>query len=332
MATIYEVSKLAGVSLATVSRVTSNNALVSDKTRQKVIDAMEQLGYRPNSIAQSLASKRTNSVGILVSELHGPFFGQMMAGIETELRLAGKHVIITTGHSEEDKEKDGIEFLKSRNCDALIVHVEAVSDEYLFDLCQGDIPVYIMSRLVPGVEQNCISLDNELGGYLATKAVIDQGHSDIAYIAGQQFKADARNRLIGHKRALAENNIEFKESLVYMGDFKETGGSEGLKHFVENKQSFTALVCANDEIASGAMTCARELGFNLPQDLSIIGFDNVILARYIYPKLTTIDNPVNEMGQMAAKLVLKNVYQQDKLEIQQTFEPSLITRDSVLPR
>ncbi|WDD97515.1 LacI family DNA-binding transcriptional regulator [Thalassomonas actiniarum] len=332
MATIYEVSKLAGVSLATVSRVTSNNALVSDKTRQKVIDAMEQLGYRPNSIAQSLASKRTNSVGILVSELHGPFFGQMMAGIETELRLAGKHVIITTGHSEEDKEKDGIEFLKSRNCDALIVHVEAVSDEYLFDLCQGDIPVYIMSRLVPGVEQNCISLDNELGGYLATKAVIDQGHSDIAYIAGQQFKADARNRLLGHKRALAESNIEFKESLVYMGDFKETGGSEGLKHLVESKQSFTALVCANDEIASGAMTCARELGYNLPQDLSIIGFDNVILARYIYPKLTTIDNPVNEMGQMAAKLVLKNVYQQDKLVIKQTFEPGLITRDSVLPR
>ena len=136
MATIYEVSKLAGVSLATVSRVTSNNALVSDKTRQKVLDAMAQLGYRPNSIAQSLASKRTNSVGILVSELHGPFFGQMMAGIETELRAAGKHVIITTGHSEEDKEKEGIEFLKSRNCDALIVHVEAVSDEYLKDLCQ----------------------------------------------------------------------------------------------------------------------------------------------------------------------------------------------------
>ncbi|WDE07120.1 LacI family DNA-binding transcriptional regulator [Thalassomonas viridans] len=332
MATIYEVSKLAGVSLATVSRVTSNNALVSEKTRQKVMDAMEQLGYRPNSIAQSLASRRTNSVGILVSELHGPFFGQMMSGIETELRAAGKHVIITTGHSEEDKEKDGIEFLKSRNCDALIVHVEAVSDDYLRDLCRGDIPVYIMSRLVPELEENCISLDNELGGYLATKAVIDQGHTDIAYIAGQQFKADARNRLIGHKRALAEHNIPFKDSLVYMGDFKETGGSEGLKHFVDNKQSFTALVCANDEIASGAMTCARELGFALPQDLSVIGFDNVILARYMYPKLTTIDNPVNEMGQMAAKLVLKNVYQQDKLVIKQIFEPGLISRDSVLSR
>ena len=110
MATIYEVSSLAGVSLATVSRVINNNTRVSDKTRQKVEDAMAELGYRPNSIAQSLASNRTNSIGILVSELHGDFFGQMMAGIEAELRAAGKHVIITTGHSEEDKEKDGIEF------------------------------------------------------------------------------------------------------------------------------------------------------------------------------------------------------------------------------
>ena len=330
MATIYEVSKLAGVSLATVSRVTSNNALVSDKTRQKVVDAMDQLGYRPNSIAQSLASKRTNSVGILVSELHGPFFGEMMAGIETELRAAGKHVIITTGHSEEDKEKDGIEFLKSRSCDALIVHVEAVSDEYLLELSQGDTPVYIMSRLVESISENCISLNNEFGGYLATKAIIEQGHTNIAYIAGQQFKADARNRLSGHKRALAEFNIPFNEALVYLGDFKETGGSDGVKHFLDNKLSFSALVCANDEIASGAMTYAREQGFSLPQELSIIGFDNVIMARYIYPKLTTIDNPVREMGEMAAKLVLKNVYQQDKLVIKHSFEPTLISRDSVI--
>lgn len=131
MATIYEVSKLAGVSLATVSRVTNNNTRVSDKTRKKVVDAMAELAYRPNAIAQSLASNRSNSIGVMVSELNGPFFGQMMAGIEKELREAGKHVIITTGQSKEDKEKDGIEFLLSRNCDALIVHIEALSDEYL---------------------------------------------------------------------------------------------------------------------------------------------------------------------------------------------------------
>ncbi len=329
MATIYEVSKLAGVSLATVSRVINKNSRVSEKTRQKVEDAMTKLGYRPNFIAQSLASNRSNSVGILVSELHGPFFGQMMAGIEAELRAAGKHVIITTGHSEEDKEKDGIEFLINRNCDAIILHVEALSDDYLLELCKGKTPFYLMSRLVAGLEDSCIHLDNEFGGYLATQAIIDQGHSDIAYIAGPQFKPDSKDRLAGHMRALAENNINFNEGLYFEGDFKEQGGSDGLKHFIKNKQTFTALVCANDEMASGAITYAREQGFSLPDDLSIIGFDNINFAEHTYPKLTTIDNPVNLMGHMAAKLVLKNVYERKNISITHSFEPTLITRDSV---
>jgi len=329
MATIYEVSDLAGVSLATVSRVINKNARVSDKTKNKVLDAMAQLGYRPNSIAQSLASNRSNSVGILVSELHGPFFGQMMAGIEAELRAAGKHVIITTGHSEEDKEKDGIEFLISRNCDAIILHVEAVSDDYLIELSQGKTPVYLMSRYVEDLQENCISLNNELGGYLAAKTIIDQGHSHISYITGPQFKSDSQQRLIGHKRALLEANIPFNDDLYFEGDFKETGGRDGIKSFIEKNQEFSALICANDEMASGAITYAREHGFSLPKDLSIIGFDNINFAQHIYPKLTTIDNPVNEMGHMAAKLVLKNVYQQKDVAILHYFEPTLIYRDSV---
>lgn len=329
MATIYEVSKLAGVSLATVSRVTNKSTRVSDRTKKKVEDAMAELGYRPNSIAQSLASSRTNSVGIMVSELHGPFFGQMMAGIEQELREAGKHVIITTGHSEEDKEKEGIEFLLSRNCDALIVHIEALSDEYLKKLNEGDTPIFFMSRSIDGLQDNCISLNNELGGYLATQAIIEQGHKQIAYIAGPQFKPDSQDRLLGHKRALKENDIEFNQNLYFEGDFKETGGRDGIKSLLNSKTIFTALICANDEMASGAMTYAREHGINLPEELSIIGFDNIIFSRHIHPKLTTIDNPVFEMGQMAAKLVLKKVYQQNKAPIKHFFEPTLISRDSV---
>lgn len=328
MATIYEVSELAGVSLATVSRVMNGNARVSDKTRKKVTDAMSELGYRPNSIARSLASNCSNSVGLLVSELHGPFFGQMMSGVESELRSAGKHVIITTGHSEEEKEKDGIEFLISRNCDALILHVEAVSDEYLIELSKGKTPIYLVGRHVDAIAEHCISLDNELGGYLAAKYIIELGHKNIAYITGHQHKQDSPDRLKGHKRALAEHNITFNDDLYFIGDYKETGGSEGLKEILSKNIPFSALICANDEMASGAMTYAREHGLTLPDDLSVIGYDNVIFARYIYPKLTTISNPVNDMGHMAARLVLKQIYQQKKIEIQHLFEPELITRDS----
>jgi len=329
MATIYEVSNLAGVSLATVSRVINKNTRVSDKTRQKVLDAMSELGYRPNSIAQSLASNCTNSIGIMVSELYGSFFGQMMAAIEAELRAAGKHVIITTGHNEVEREKEGIEFLKSRNCDALIVHVEGLTNADILALNQDDTPIFFMSRFVEGLKDNCISLDNELGGYLATEIMIKNGHKQIAYISGPQLKHDAQDRLLGHKRALAEHNIPYEEELYYEGEFTETGGKNGLKRFLAKKRSFTALVCANDEMASGAMTYAREHSFSLPEQLSIIGFDNVSFSRHIYPKLTTIDNPIGEMGQMAARLVLKNVYQQKDLSIKHFFEPSVITRDSI---
>lgn len=329
MATIYEVSSLAGVSLATVSRVINKNTRVSDKTRQKVLHAMSELGYRPNSIAQSLASNCTNSIGIMVSELNGSFFGQMMSAIEAELRAAGKYVIITTGHNEEQREKEGIEFLKSRNCDALIVHVEGLSDEDIISLTQGDTPIYFMSRFIESVKDNCISLDNELGGYLATQMMIKNGHNKIAYISGPQLKHDAQDRLSGHKRALSEHNIPFEEKLYYEGEFTETGGIDGLKSFLAQKTSFTALVCANDEMASGAMTYAREHGFSLPEQLSIIGFDNVSFSRHIYPKLTTIDNPIGEMGSMAAKLVLKNVYKHKDLSVKHFFEPTVITRDSI---
>ena len=329
MATIYEVSELAGVSLATVSRVMNESGRVSDKTRQKVLSAMEQLDYRPNSIAQSLASNRSNSVGILVPELYGPFFGTMISGIEEELRQAGKHVIVTVGHRDEAKEKEGIEFLAGRRCDALIVHVDAVSDEYLAELCRGRIPVVVMNRLVPELTENCISIDNEHGGYIATRYLLEQGHRQVAYIAGPLWKRDATERLDGHKRALAESGVEFDEALMFEGDFHESSGSDGMSYLLRRDSEFSAVACANDSMAAGAMKIAREAGLKVPEDVSIIGFDNVIFARYMYPELSTVNFPVGEMGQMAARWILKNVYDKVDLRVQNLFEPSLVIRDSV---
>ncbi|WP_215398769.1 LacI family DNA-binding transcriptional regulator [Rheinheimera oceanensis] len=328
MATIYQVSELAGVSLATVSRVMNNNARVSETTRNKVLAAMEQLGYRPNSIAQSLASNRSNSVGILVSELHGPFYGEMLSGIENECRAAGKHVIIAAGHSEEASEKDGIEFLISRSCDALILHVEAVSDNYLIKLASGNMPVVLINRFIPQLADNCISLDNELGGYLATQKLLQQGHTQLAYMAGPMWKSDAKDRYNGHLRAMAEYGLSFNPALLAEGDFQDSSGSACMQQLLAKGIPFTALVCANDEMAAGAMEVARAQGLNVPQDLSIVGFDNLILARYIYPKLTTIDYPIGEMGRMAARWVLKNIYQQQALQLKNVFQPVLVCRDS----
>lgn len=331
MATIYEVSKLAGVSLATVSRVINNSGRVTEKTRRKVQAAMAELGYRPNSIAQSLASNRSNSVGIMVPELHGPFFGTMLSGIEAELRGADKHVIITVGHSDEAKELDGIEFLMTRKCDSLILDVDAVADEYLVELSRGSVPVVLINRTIPAMAENCINLDNERGGYIAARALLDLGHRSIAYISGPRWKRDANERLAGHKRALAETGVAFDDALCFEGDFQETGGIEGMKHALGAGIPFTALACGNDNMAAGAVDVARESGLTIPDDLSVVGFDDVILARFVYPKLSTIEYPIVEMGHMAARWVLKNVYELDGSPISNLFAPRLIRRSSIGP-
>ncbi|MGB0495983.1 MAG: LacI family DNA-binding transcriptional regulator [Kangiellaceae bacterium] len=329
MATIYQVSELAGVSLATVSRVVNKNARVSDATRQKVLSAMKELGYRPNTIAQSLASNRSNSVGILVSELNGLFYSQMMSGIEEKLRASDKHVIIAASHSKQAEEIDGIEFLISRCCDALILHVESVSDEYLVELSKGSTPIVLINRYIPEIADRCIRLDNEIGGYVSAKALLDKGHRQTAYIAGPLWKTDASDRFNGYKRALDEHHIEFSDTLFYEGDYAETGGEKGLEFLLKQSEHFTGLVCANDNMASGAMTKAREKGLDLPADLSIVGFDNVIFANHLYPKLSTVHYPLGRMATATANWVLQNVYMQETPSIQHLFEPEFISRDSI---
>lgn len=328
MATIYEVSKLAGVSLATVSRVMNNTGNVTEKTRTAVLKAMETLNYQPNAIAQSLAGNRSNCVGVVVSELHGPIFGAMLSSIESELRAAGKTAIFAAGHSDAQREKEGIRSLMGRNCDALILHVEGLSDEYLLDIDQETVPVVVLNRNIRGMETHCISLDNEQGGYDATRSMLDLGHRDIAYVTGPLEWADARDRLSGHRRALREAGITVDERLIVEGDYHEQGGVRALMELFERGRQFTGVVCGNDEMAAGAMDVIRARGLSIPDDISVIGYDNVRWARYLYPKLTSVNYPVAEMGQMAARWVLENVYGQSGVEIQHRFIPRVVSRAS----
>jgi LacI family transcriptional regulator len=328
MANIYEVAELAGVSLATVSRVINPGAKVSDKTREKVLAAMQQLGYQPNSIAQSLATRTSNAIGVLVSELHGPFFGAMLSAIEQTLKAAGKFVMVAAGHNNESQERDAIRFLVSRNCDALIVHVEKLSDKFLIEHDHATTPLVVVNRKVRGLADHCFSLNNELGGFLATQMLLRRKHKRVAYISGPLDWVDARQRLAGHKRALTEAGVKFDDRLLHESDYHETGGQDALNALLAKQIPFTAVVCANDEMAAGAMAAAHERGLALPEDLSIVGFDDAPISRYVYPKLTTVHYPIADMGRMAARWVLKNVYEMPQ-DVQQVFEPKLVERDSV---
>ena len=329
MATIYEVAKLAGVSLATVSRVINDSGRVSERTRDKVLAAMAQLDYEPNNIAQSLATSRSNCVGVLVSELYGPIFGAMLSAIESELRKAGKFTIFAAGHSIAEKEEESIRFLTSRKCDALILHVEALPNEF-FSIKQNDmLPFVLLNRAAPALEDRCISLDNEQGGYLATRTLLQAGHRAIGYISGPLSWGDAAARFEGHKRALAEAGVGYDERMLVEGTYMESSGATAMEQLLARGLPLTAVAVANDEMAAGAMDVLRQAGRSIPDDFSLVGFDNVRWARFLHPKLTTIEYPVAEMSRMAAQWVLKNVYGQEDINLRHVFQPRLIERDSV---
>jgi LacI family transcriptional regulator len=331
MATIREVSKHANVSVATVSRVVNGNKWVSDSTRDKVLVSMKELGYQPNSFAKALATNKSDTYGMVVSDLGGPFFGNMMRAAEDEVRKVGKHLIVTSGHDTIESEREAIDFLMQRRVDALLLHLDVLPDDEIIKLCDSaNIPVILINRLIPELQDNCISLDNDLGGYLTTDHLIGLGHTQIACITGPLFKADARSRLAGYRRAIEQAGMDYDERLVIESDYQETGGQTSIERLRRRGIHFTAVVAQNDHMAIGAIKTLKSHGAKVPEDVSVVGYDDMVMARYTEPALTTISTPVERFGQHAAELAL-NMDGDKSSNIQQRFEPELIIRGSTGP-
>jgi len=327
MSTIKEVSELAGVSQATVSRVMNGSDRVTDATCKKVRAAMEELGYQPNSAAQSLASSRSNSIGMVVSWLDGPFYGPVMSGVEEELRAKGKHLIIASGHGRVDQETDAIKYLSSRQVDGLILLTECIDADYLKKL-NLKIPIYLINQHIDGLENRNMWLDNEGGSYQATKYLIEQGHTQIVYAGGQPYKQDANERVEGFIRAMNEANLPIDPRAITRTIFEFRGGIQAMEQFDESGVPFTAVIAGCDEMAVGIFEWAAQKDIKIPNELSVMGFDNVLMANYIRPRLTTMDFPAYEMAKASARMAFEEIYNK-KPPHGVEFKPSLVIRDSV---
>jgi LacI family transcriptional regulator len=326
--TIKEVAELAKVSQATVSRAINNHPTVKDANRKKVFAAIEQLGYKPNAFAQALASSRSNSIGMLVGSLDGPFYGPLMHHTEDTIRQNNNHLIVTSGQESHTKERDSIEFLRSKRVDGFILHSDKLSDDELIDVVKNTPATIILNRYIPDISDNCIYIDNELGGYLATKHLLDHGHKNIACITGQLSKGDSRERLQGYRLALAEAGITYNPSYVIEGRFDHDGNHDRTRRLLDRAPDITAVFCQNDNIALAVYDVAAEREIIIGKELSVVGFDNDYHSAHIRPRLTTINFPVEEMGKEAAKGVLAMV-QETEVKIKQQLHPKLIDRDSV---
>lgn len=331
MATIKDVSRLANVSISTVSRVINNTAQVAPEKREAVMAAMKELNFRPNSFAQALVSKRSNCIGLLVGDLcGGPFFAQMMRGVERIVDEANKFTIVMSGNHEELRERHAIQALLQRQCDALILHSKALPDEELAELAQGDTPLIFINRLIPGAEDRCVWFDNQAGIETACQLLIDRGHSRIAFVTSDDDTfVDGRQRMEGYRVTLAKAGIAVDESLIGKAFADEQGGYVAMAELLERGVDFTAVLGFNDGMVAGAISCLLERGFRIPEQVSVVGFDDIPYARYTYPKLTTVKYPIEAMGERAAELALALLEGDPMPGLPRKFEPELIVRESV---
>ena len=329
MATIKEVSRLARVSTATVSRVLNGTSPVATPTRERVLAAIASLAYKPNALARGLATNRSGGIGITVNEVSSPYFGAFIFGVEQVAREAGIHLMVSSGFADAEHESASIDFLLERRCDGLVVQAEGLADEVLIDLVRnGPAPVVVFGRGIAEIEDSCVVLNNELGGALATDYLLDHGHRRIGHISGPLSFPDARDRLHGYRRALEAAGVEYVERYVVESTFLEDGGAHAAARLLDRAPEVSAIFVANDQMAAGAMRTLRENGRDVPADVSVVGFDDVFLAQYLTPTLTTVRQPLVAMGRAAARLLLARLGHAGE-EVVHRFDPELVERQSV---
>ncbi|MGC6113191.1 HTH-type transcriptional regulator GalS [Klebsiella aerogenes] len=329
MITIRDVARQAGVSVATVSRVLNNSALVSPDTREAVMKAVAQLGYRPNANAQALATQVSDTIGVVVMDVSDAFFGALVKAVDTVAQRHQKYVLIGNSYHEAEKERNAIEVLIRQRCSALIVHSKALSDAELGDFMQHIPGMVLINRIVPGFAHRCVGLDNVSGALMATRMLLNNGHQRIGYLSSNHGIEDDELRREGWSKALQEQGIIAPDSWVGSGSPDMQGGEAAMVELLGRNLGLTAVFAYNDSMAAGALTTLKDNGIAVPQHLSLIGFDDIPISRYTDPQLTTVRYPIMSMAKLATELALQGAAGKLDSEASHCFMPTLVRRHSV---
>ena len=329
MITIRDVARQAGVSVATVSRVLNNSALVSPDTRDAVMKAVTQLGYRPNANAQALATQVSDTIGVVVMDVSDAFFGALVKAVDTVAQQHQKYVLIGNSYHEAEKERHAIEVLIRQRCSALIVHSKALSDDELSDFMQHIPGMVLINRIVPGFAHRCVGLDNVSGALMATRMLLNHGHQRIGYLSSNHGIEDDDMRREGWSKALQEQGIIAPDSWVGSGSPDMQGGEAAMVELLGRNLGLTAVFAYNDSMAAGALTTLKDNGIVVPQHLSLIGFDDIPIARYTDPHLASVRYPVMSMAKLATVLALLGAAGKLDRPATHCFMQTLVRRHSV---
>ncbi|MBT2287771.1 catabolite control protein A [Paenibacillus albidus] len=304
--TIYDVAREAGVSMATVSRVVNNNPNVKPQTRKKVFEAIERLGYRPNAVARGLASKKTTTVGVVIPDISNSIFAEIARGIEDIANMYHYNIILCNADKRKEKEIRVINTLLEKQVDGLLFMGGTVTEEHIQAFQTSAVPIVLCATRDEKGTYPSVDIDHETAAFDAVNTLIRHGHREIAMISGTlQDPANGYARFQGYKRALEAAGIEYQEDLVRIGNYRYESGVEAMKYFLGLKKKPTAIFAATDEMAIGAIHSIQDEGLKVPDDFSIISVDNIRMASMVRPLLTTVAQPMYDLGAVAMRLLTK---------------------------
>jgi LacI family transcriptional regulator len=323
--TIKDIAKATGVSYATVSRALNGRSGVKEDTRKLILEEAKKMGYQPNAIARGLVLKYTHTLALVIPDITNPFFPEIARGVEDAASLLGYSIFLCNTNWDVEKEKQYLKMLQEKRVDGVILHPAfGVEEEYYNDF---NIPIVLLNRIPSMGNYSSIEVDNVRGGFLAAKHLIEAGYKKLAFIGGSESSFSNSERQVGFKLALNKYKLKVDESLMLSGSFKSKSGYDNLLKLIKSDNIPDAVFAGNDLIALGILHCAQEQGLRVPEDLGIIGFDDIPYADLPQVQLTTIAQPKYQMGKYAIELLLKELNDKTKREIKRIIlEPELIIR------
>jgi len=330
--TIKDIARQADVSVATVSYVVNKSRWVSPELTERVLQAIEKLGYSPNAIARSLRQKRTKMIGLIVPDSSNPFFAEIAKGVEDAGFAAGYSVILCNSNASIDRELIYLDLLRSKRVEGIIFIATSTHVEPIKPIVKSGVPVVTFYRDVPDLDMDTFRIDNFQAGYIGTRHLIELGHRQIACIQPASPETPSGKRVEGYLHAMQEAGLPCQEALMPRGDNRVSGGKEAACQMADSGLPFSAIFSANDAMAIGAIRALRELGYRIPQEVSIVGVDDILLASYTEPPLTTVAQPKYEAGCQAMEFLVERIeggHTQGPRNV--LLDTTLVVRNSTLP-
>lgn len=328
---LRDVAAKAGVSLNTASRALTGKPDVNPETRARIVEIAQNLRYSPNQLARSLVRGRTHTIGLVVTDCTDPFYAALIRAVEGVLSANSFSLLLATSNESADKESAALSMLRERRVDGLLLTPVDVEADHISHFLRGSLPIVFLGRRPAGYKGPFVGTDNVAGGALITRYLIGLGHRDIAHFTRNDRASSARERLLGYRSALKEAGVPFRPNLVHSFPPTTAGGKEGAAKVFGTIPEPSAVFTYNDSQAVGLVLQLQESGIDVPRSLSVAGFDDIELGTLVRPSLTTVAQPIQEIGERGARILI-DIIQERSDGASILLPPSLVVRSSVVAR